>query len=115
VWKTSPGACELEPPVANRGPCSTTRTSEIPSSARWYAVLLPTMPAPMIKTWGLDFMVAACCVYDNSVCYTQQCASFRGCVKDTAGASSDLIRSAGGPDRECLNSLLSKGMANLGE
>ena len=35
VWNASPGACELEPPVSNNGPWSSTSTSRSPSSARW--------------------------------------------------------------------------------
>ncbi len=46
VWKTSPGAWEVEPPVSKSGPWSRTRTSVAPSSARWWAALVPTMPAP---------------------------------------------------------------------
>ena len=34
VWKTRPGACDVDPPVSNSGPWSITRTSVDPSSAR---------------------------------------------------------------------------------
>ena len=34
VWKTRPGACDVEPPVSNSGPWSITSTSVTPSSAR---------------------------------------------------------------------------------
>ncbi len=34
VWKTSPGACDVDPPVSNSGPWSITSTSVTPSSAR---------------------------------------------------------------------------------
>ena len=34
VWNTSPGACEVDPPVSNSGPWSRTSTSVIPSSAK---------------------------------------------------------------------------------
>src|SRR3712207_5733074 len=37
VWKMIPGACEVEPPVSNSGPCSSTTTSVSPRSARWHA------------------------------------------------------------------------------
>lgn len=52
VWKTSPGACELDPPVANRGPCSSTVTSVQPRSVSSSLSAQPTMPAPMITTLG---------------------------------------------------------------
>ena len=52
VWKMIPGACEVEPPVSNRGPWSITSTSVTPISARWYAALTPTIPAPMITVWA---------------------------------------------------------------
>src|SRR6266571_2183399 len=50
VWKTRPGAWEVEPPVAGRGPWSTTVTSCQPSCVRWSATLQPTMPAPTTTT-----------------------------------------------------------------
>ena len=49
-WKTSPGACEVEPPVWNSGPWSTTTISSQPRSARWWATPAPAMPAPTTTT-----------------------------------------------------------------
>src|SRR3712207_4443863 len=54
VWKTSPGACEVEPPASKSGPWSTTTTSLHPSPVRCSAALQPTMPAPMITTLALS-------------------------------------------------------------
>src|SRR4051795_1623128 len=39
-------ACPVEPPGFGSGPLSSSTRSVHPSSARWYARLLPTMPAP---------------------------------------------------------------------
>src|SRR6266545_7866228 len=52
VWNTSPGACEVEPPVSNSGPWSSTSTSDWPSSASCQAALAPTMPQPTITVWA---------------------------------------------------------------
>src|SRR4051794_16369455 len=52
VWKTRPGACELEPPVAGSGPWSTTVTSVQPRAETSSARAAPTTPAPMITTRG---------------------------------------------------------------
>src|SRR6478735_10787502 len=53
VWKTSPGAWEVEPPGVASGPCSTTVMSVQPRLTSSSARLAPTMPAPMITTRGL--------------------------------------------------------------
>src|SRR5919108_4061306 len=50
VWKTRPGACEVEPPVAGSGPWSTTVTSVQPRAESSSASAAPTTPAPMITT-----------------------------------------------------------------
>ncbi len=34
-WNTSPGACDVEPPVSHSGPWSSSTTSLRPSFARW--------------------------------------------------------------------------------
>jgi hypothetical protein len=52
-WKTRPGACDVEPPVWNSGPWSTTTTSCQPRSARWWATLAPAIPAPTITARAL--------------------------------------------------------------
>src|SRR5690349_7155361 len=52
VWKTRPGACEVEPPVAGSGPWSTTVTSVQPRAEISSASAAPTTPAPMITTRG---------------------------------------------------------------
>ena len=45
VWNTRPGACEVEPPVGEQRPWSTTVTSVQPRSVSSSARLVPTMPA----------------------------------------------------------------------
>ena len=50
VWKTSPGAWEVEPPGRSSGPCSTTVMSVQPRATSSSARLVPTMPAPMMTT-----------------------------------------------------------------
>ena len=52
VWKTSPGACDVEPPAANSGPWSRTVTSVQPRMTSSSASEQPTIPAPMITTRG---------------------------------------------------------------
>ena len=54
VWNTSPGACDVEPPAANSGPCSMTTTSDQPRRTSSSASEQPTIPAPMIATRGVD-------------------------------------------------------------
>ena len=54
VWKTSPGACELDPPVAGNGPWSTTVMSLQPRPDSSSASAAPTTPAPMMTTRGSD-------------------------------------------------------------
>src|SRR6478735_994117 len=61
VWKTSPGAWEVEPPGVASGPCSTTVMSVQPRSTSSSARLAPTMPAPMISTRGLLMIGYSCC------------------------------------------------------
>src|SRR3954449_13401707 len=53
VWKTSPGAGEVEPPVSGRGPWSTTVTRSQPRAVSSSARLAPTIPAPMMTTRGV--------------------------------------------------------------
>src|SRR3954451_8670212 len=53
VWKTSPGACEVDPPVSGRGPWSTTVTRSQPRAVSSSARLAPTIPAPMMTTRGV--------------------------------------------------------------
>src|SRR3712207_1569303 len=53
VWKTSPGACDVEPPVSGRGPWSTTVTRSQPRAVSSSARLAPTIPAPMMTTRGV--------------------------------------------------------------
>src|SRR3712207_5324991 len=53
VWKTSPGACDVEPPVSGRGPWSTTVTRFQPRAVSSSARLAPTIPAPMMTTRGV--------------------------------------------------------------
>ena len=52
VWNTSPGACDVEPPVENSGPRSRTVTSVHPRSVISSASDAPTTPAPMMTTFG---------------------------------------------------------------
>ncbi len=52
VWNTRPGACEVEPPVANSGPRSRTVTSVQPRLVSSSANEVPTIPAPMTMTLG---------------------------------------------------------------
>src|SRR5947208_5844042 len=52
VWKTRPGACDEDPPVAGNGPWSTTVTSVQPRAEISSARAAPTTPAPMITTRG---------------------------------------------------------------
>src|SRR3954469_4587573 len=52
TWKTSPGACEVEPPVSGSGPWSTTVTRSTPRAVSSSARLAPTTPAPMMTTRG---------------------------------------------------------------
>src|SRR6266542_3008120 len=52
VWNTSPGACEVEPPVAGSGPWSTTVMSSQPRADSSSASAAPTTPAPMTTTRG---------------------------------------------------------------
>src|SRR5579862_2733567 len=40
-------ACPVEPPGLGSGPLSSSTRSRQPSSARWWATLFPTMPAPI--------------------------------------------------------------------
>jgi len=52
-------AWPVEPPGLGIGPLSTSTSSRQPSRARWYARLLPTMPAPMMTALarvGVSFM-----------------------------------------------------------
>src|SRR3954451_16632898 len=58
VWKTSPGACEVDPPVSGSGPWSTTVTRSQPRAVSSSARFAPTMPAPMITTRGVVDMTA---------------------------------------------------------
>lgn len=53
VWNTSPGACEVEPPVANSGPRSTTVTSVQPRTVSSSAREVPTIPAPITTILGI--------------------------------------------------------------
>ena len=57
-WKTSPGACDVEPPVSHNGPWSMITRSVQPSRARWWTTLAPTMPAPTITARALDGRVS---------------------------------------------------------
>lgn len=50
VRKTRPGACELDPPGAGSGPCSTTVTCDQPRAVSSSASAQPTIPAPMTTT-----------------------------------------------------------------
>ena len=43
-------ACPVDPPGLGRGPLSISVTSRWPNATRWWATLLPTIPAPMITT-----------------------------------------------------------------
>src|SRR3954463_9944885 len=52
AWKTRPGACEDDPPVAGSGPWSTTVTSVQPRAEISSARAAPTTPAPMMTTRG---------------------------------------------------------------
>src|SRR3954462_657586 len=52
VWKTKPGAGDVEPPVSGRGPWSTTVTRSQPRAVSSSARLAPTIPAPMTTTRG---------------------------------------------------------------
>src|SRR3712207_3614414 len=54
VWKTSPGACDVDPPVSGSGPWSTTVTWSQPRAVSSSARLAPTMPAPMMTTRGVE-------------------------------------------------------------
>ena len=62
VWKTNPGAWDVEPPGRSSGPCSTTVISVQPRETSSSARLVPTMPAPMMTTRGADSMVNPCWV-----------------------------------------------------
>src|SRR5918997_1143918 len=53
VWKTSPGACDVDPPVSGRVPWSTTVTRSQPRAVSSSARLAPTIPAPMMTTRGV--------------------------------------------------------------
>src|SRR3712207_2374110 len=53
VWKTRPGACDDEPPVSGRGPWSSTVTRSQPRAVSSSARLAPTIPAPMMTTFGV--------------------------------------------------------------
>src|ERR1700754_4851449 len=86
VWKTRPGACEEEPPVAGRGPWSTTVTSVQPRAEISSASAAPTTPAPMMTTRGPAIAqppnlrpVQLLCAQRDSGCATQ-CARRRGGV-----------------------------------
>src|SRR5919107_6090445 len=62
TWNTSPGACEVEPPVSGRGPWSTTVTRSQPRVVSSSARLAPTIPAPMMTTRGvLDIALLLTC------------------------------------------------------
>src|SRR5687768_14161639 len=50
AWNTSPGAWDVEPPGAGKGPWSTTVTSVQPRAESSSARAAPTTPAPMITT-----------------------------------------------------------------
>jgi hypothetical protein len=52
VWKTRPGACELDPPVTKSGPCSSTVTSVQPRAVSSSARAHPTTPAPTMTTFA---------------------------------------------------------------
>src|SRR6266403_4532774 len=47
-WPTSPAEWKVEPPVSS--PRSSTSTSRQPAIARWYAMLQPATPPPMMTT-----------------------------------------------------------------
>lgn len=53
VWKTSPGAWEVDPPVSGMEPWSRTVTSAQPRRVSSSARLAPTIPAPMTTTRGV--------------------------------------------------------------
>src|SRR5256885_7247659 len=59
IENTSPGACDVEPPVSAEAARSSTITSEHPSSARCSAIADPTIPAPTITTWAESFIPPA--------------------------------------------------------
>src|SRR3989442_14530838 len=59
IETTSPGACDVEPPVSAEAARSSTITSEHPSSARCSASADPTIPAPTITTWAESFIPPA--------------------------------------------------------
>jgi glycine/D-amino acid oxidase-like deaminating enzyme len=71
VAKTSPGACDVEPPVAKRGPRSTTVTSVQPRAVNSSASDVPTMPAPMTTTLGMRSPSQRCGTR-NTFCLPQQ-------------------------------------------
>ena len=48
IGKMKLEACPVDPPGLGIGPLSTRTRSRQPSRARWWARLLPTMPAPMM-------------------------------------------------------------------
>ena len=52
IWKTRPGACEVEPPGRLSGPCSMTVMSDHPRDTSSSARFVPTMPAPMMTVRG---------------------------------------------------------------
>src|SRR6478735_7625069 len=56
VWKTRPGACDVEPPGMFNGPWSRTVMLFHPRATSSSARLVPTIPAPMMTVRGVDAM-----------------------------------------------------------
>src|SRR3954451_3456758 len=82
AWKTRPGACEDDPPVAGSGPWSTTVTSVQPRAEISSASAAPTTPAPMMTTRGPAIAappVKLLCTQHDSGCATQCARRADGC------------------------------------
>src|SRR5258706_13842433 len=54
VWKTTPGACDVEPPGFQSLPFSSTMTSQYPRSVSSSANEQPTIPAPIITIFAIN-------------------------------------------------------------
>src|SRR3954447_10261945 len=73
-------ACPVEPPGFGSGPLSSSTRSVQPSSARWYARLLPTMPAPTTTAparAGRDVGSGAASVMDADISRREQRVTHR--------------------------------------
>src|SRR5918998_798477 len=101
VWKTSPGACEVEPPDSGRGPWSTTVTRSQPRTVSSYARFAPTIPAPMMTTRGVvDISLLLTCRWIRGLPTTGRSALGGGELEGRVEQPVGEIAGEGRPDED---------------